>query len=302
MTLVTSADSPNRPYRIQRPEGACAPLIIASPHSGSIYPSDFLRRSRLDLRLLRRSEDAFVDELVADAPSLGLPLICARYARAYVDLNRAPDELDPTLFNAPLPDDARCDSERVAAGLGVIPRVAGIGLDIYSSRLPLSEAFARLETVHRPYHAALKALLEEARSTHGYAVLLDCHSMPSAALPPAFRNGQPRPQMILGNRWGQSCAPSVLTLVRNAIEAVGYRTALNTPYSGGYTTEAYGQPERNVHVIQIEIDRSLYMSELHLTRTEGLATLRRHLTEVFGAICAGLPSLNLAPVLRPAAE
>ncbi len=302
MTLVTLADSPNRPYRIQRPEGLCAPLIIASPHSGTIYPSDFLRRSRLDLRLLRRSEDAFVDELVSDAPSLGLPLICARYARAYVDLNRAPDELDPAMFSGKLPDHARCDSDRVAAGLGVIPRVAGIGLDIYSSRLPLEEAFARLDAVHRPYHAALRELIEEARNTHGYAVLLDCHSMPSAALPPTMRNGQPRPQVILGNRWGESCAPSVLTLVQEAIEAAGYRTALNTPYSGGYTTEAYGQPCRNVHVVQIEIDRSLYMSELHLTRQPGLKMLRNHLSEVFAAVYAGLPGLNLKHALRPAAE
>lgn len=302
MTLVTSADSLNRPYRIQRPEGACAPLIIASPHSGTIYPSDFLRRSRLDLRLLRRSEDAFVDELVGDAPSLGLALICARYARAYVDLNRAPDELDPVMFCEPVPDDARCDSERVAAGLGVIPRVAGIGLDIYNAKLPLAEAYARLEAVHKPYHAALRALIDEARRTHGYAVLLDCHSMPSAALPPTSRTGQPRPQMILGNRWGESCSPAVLSLVQEAIEAAGYRTALNTPYSGGYTTEAYGQPHRNVHVVQIEIDRSLYMSELHLTRQAGLTTLRRHLAQVFAAVHAGLPALRLAPALRPAAE
>ena len=302
MTLVTLADSPNRSYRIQRPEGACAPLIIASPHSGTIYPSDFLRRSRLDLRLLRRSEDAYVDELVGDAPSLGLALICARYARAYVDLNRAPDELDPLMFSEPVPDTARCDSDRVAAGLGVIPRVAGIGLDIYNGKLPLAEAYTRLEAVHKPYHAALRALIDEARSIHGYAVLLDCHSMPSAALPPSSRSGQARPQMILGNRWGESCSPAILSLVQGAIEAAGYRTALNTPYSGGYTTEAYGQPHRNVHVVQIEIDRSLYMSELHLTRQAGLTTLRRHLAQVFSAVQAGLPALNLATALRPAAE
>lgn len=302
MTLVTLADSPNRPYRIQRPEGACAPLIVASPHSGTIYPSDFLRSSRLDLRLLRRSEDAFVDELVADAPSLGLPLLSARYARAYVDLNRAPDELDPAMFRDPLPDHARCDTERVAAGLGVIPRVAGIGLDIYNTKLPLEEAYARLETVHRPYHAALRELIEEARRTHGFALLLDCHSMPSAALPPTSRTGQSRPQMILGNRWGESCSPAVLSLVQRAIEAEGYHTALNTPYSGGYTTEAYGQPEHRVHVVQIEIDRSLYMSELHLTRQAGLATLRRHLANVFAAVRDGLPGLDLASGLRPAAE
>lgn len=303
MTLVTFADSLNRPYRIQRPAGPCAPLIVASPHSGTVYPPDFLRRSRLDLRLLRRSEDAFVDELVGDAPALGLALISARYARAYLDLNRAPDELDPGMFNEPLPDHAYSESDRVAAGLGVIPRVAGIGLDIYNTRLPLEEAYARIETVHRPYHAALRGLIEEARQTHGYALLLDCHSMPSAALPSAARTGQPRPHMVLGNRWGEACCPSVLTLVRNAIEAQGYRTALNIPYSGGYTTEIYGQPSRNIHVVQIEIDRSLYMSEVHLTRQAGLSTLRRHLASAFATVRDGLPALGLgSPGLRPAAE
>lgn len=296
------AETLNRPYQIQRPAGACAPLIIASPHSGTVYPPDFLRRSRLDLRLLRRSEDAFVDELVADAPALGLPLICARYARAYVDLNRAPDELDPTMFTEPLPAYARSVTERVAAGLGVVPRVAGVGLDIYHTKLPLGEALARVETVHAPYHAALRQLIEDARRAHGYALLLDCHSMPSAALPKSCGSGSPRPHIILGNRWGESCAPSVLALVRNAMEAEGYCTALNTPYSGGYTTEIYGQPERNVHVVQIEIDRSLYMSELHLTRTAGLATLRRNLARIFQVIRDGLPALNLGAPLRPAAE
>lgn len=296
------ADTSNRPYEIQRPEGACAPLIIASPHSGTIYPAEFLRRSRLDLRLLRRSEDAYVDELVSDAPSLGLPLILARYARAYVDLNRAPDELDPSMFSEPLPEHARRVTDRVAAGLGVVPRVAGVGLEIYNTRMSLAEALARVETVHAPYHAALRGLIEEARRLHGYALLLDCHSMPSAALPRPSRTGEPRPNIILGNRWGESCAPAVLTLVREALEAEGYTVALNTPYSGGYTTEAYGRPERNVHAVQIEIDRSLYMSELHLTRTPGLVTLRRNLARIFTVIRDRLPALDLGVALRPAAE
>ena len=302
MVTDTSAETLNRPYQIQRPAGVCAPLIIASPHSGTLYPPDFLRRSRLDLRLLRRSEDAFVDELVADAPSLGLSLICARYARAYVDLNRAPDELDPAMFFDPLPSYARCLSERVAAGLGVVPRVAGIGLDIYNTKLPLSEALARIETVHVPYHAALKDLIEEAQRAHGYALLLDCHSMPSAALPQPSKTGARRPDIVLGNRWGESCSPAVLGLVRGALEAEGYYIALNTPYSGGYTTEVYGQPERNVHVVQIEIDRSLYMSELHLTRSTGLAALRQNIARIFRTIRDGLPALNLGQTLRPAAE
>lgn len=301
MNAGTTAESQNRPYRVERPAGSCAPLVIASPHSGTVYPPDFLRRARLDLRLLRRSEDAYVDEIVADAPSLGLALISAIYARAYVDLNRAPYELDPAMFADPLPAYARTNSERVAAGLGVVPRVAGIGLDIYSTKLPISEALARIELAHHPYHTALQALLDEARQIHGYAVLLDCHSMPSAAIPQP-KPGASRPNIVLGNRWGESCCPAILGLVRDSIEAAGYRTVLNDPYPGGYTTESYGKPAENVHVVQIEIDRSLYMSELQLTRHAGLTTLRNDFAKIFRQIRDGLSTLGLGTALRPAAE
>lgn len=288
-------------YRIERPTGVSQPVVLASPHSGDYYPDTLLRMSRLSLALLRRSEDAYVHELFRDGPVLGMPLIAATHARAYVDLNRAPYELDPAMFAEPLPSFAQPDTDRVAAGLGVLPRVAGIGLDIYTAKLPLAEAQQRIEYIYRPYHNALKSLVEETRSEHGYAVLLDCHSMPSAALPPD-RPGHRQADVVLGDRWGAACNSGVRQLLRQGFERAGYRVALNEPYSGGHTTEIHGAPSRGLHVIQIELNRRLYMDETRLTRTSNLAALRDDICDILSRFAAGLPALGLDRPLRAAAE
>ncbi|HQN49841.1 MAG TPA: N-formylglutamate amidohydrolase, partial [Phenylobacterium sp.] len=155
------------------------PLVFASPHSGRLYPEDM--DAALDGVAIRRSEDAYVDELVAAAPELGCTLITARLARAYIDVNREPFELDPSMFADELPDFARARSARVQAGLGAIARVVSEGLEIYDRKLTFAEARARIEGAHGPYHAALARLLGEAHAAHGMAVLIDWHSMPAAA-------------------------------------------------------------------------------------------------------------------------
>lgn len=261
-------------------DGAAAPtpLVFASPHSGRRYPEDMMAAAALDSVAIRRSEDAFVDALIAGAPALGAAVISAQLARAYVDVNREPFELDPAMFADELPDFARARTARVAAGLGTIARVVSEGQEIYRRKLTFAEANARIEGAHRPYHAALQRLLGEAHAAHGFAILVDWHSMPAAA---ARTTGRERPcDIVLGDRFGAACSSALTNRVERELEALGYRVARNTPYAGGYTTEHYGRPARRTHALQIEMNRSLYLDEATLAPTEGFERLKRHLEQL----------------------
>ena len=233
------------------------PLVFASPHSGRLYPADMMDAAALDAQSIRRSEDAFVDDLIADAPRLGVATITARYARAYIDLNREAFELDPAMFADELPEFARARTARVAAGLGAIARVVSDGQEIYARKLMFAEARGRIDGAHRPYHETLTDLIAEARAAHGFAILIDWHSMPAAA---ARTGGRDRPcDIVLGDRFGAACAGVLPARVERELESLGYRVARNTPYAGGYTTEHYGRPSRRVHALQVEINRALYL-------------------------------------------
>jgi len=255
------------------PRIATSPIVFASPHSGRDYPQDLLRNSRLDRHALRQSEDSYVDLLFDDAPNYGAPLLRALFPRAYVDVNRARDELDPRMFADALPRDADSRSSRVIAGLGVIPRIVADGHDIYSRKLFYTDAQRRLTTCYDPYHAALSTLIEDARSQYGYVVLIDCHSMPSAGGLP-LRAGEPRIDLVLGDRFGSSCAPSITDLAEHTLGALGYEVARNAPYAGGYVAASYGRPKSGVHVLQIEISRALYLDEERIARNSGFDGLR----------------------------
>lgn len=251
------------------------PLVFASPHSGRLYPDDMMAAAALDAQSIRRSEDAYVDDLIAAAAPLGVATISARFARAYIDLNREAFELDPGMFADELPEFARARTARVAAGLGAIARVVSEGQEIYARKLTFAEARSRIEGAHRPYHENLKRLIEEAHAAHGFAILIDWHSMPAAA---ARTGGRDRPcDMVLGDRFGAACAGILPTRVERELEALGYRVARNTPYAGGYTTEHYGRPARRVHALQIEINRALYLDEATLAPTAGFDALKAHL-------------------------
>jgi N-formylglutamate amidohydrolase len=244
-------------FEVLRPPAAAArtPLVFASPHSGRIYPADMRAAAGLSANAVRRSEDALVDRLLERAPESGCVVIAARYARAYIDVNREPYELDAAMFSDELPDYARARTARVAAGLGSIARIVAEGQEIYDRKLTFAEARARVEGVHRPYHSALSALMSEARDGHGSAVLIDWHSMPAAATAgPGPAQGA---QMVLGDRFGQACSPRLTQAVEQALAAMGYRTARNAPYAGGHTTEHYGRPRERMHALQIEISRGL---------------------------------------------
>ncbi len=243
------------PYHLALPARRQGCVVFSSPHSGADYPQQMLAVSPLSRLVLRSSEDAFVEQLLRAAPSLGAPLIAARFPRAWVDLNRGSDELDPALIEGLR---GQRLNPRVAAGLGVIPRVVAAGRAIYPGKISRAEAQARIDAVWHPYHARLGTLLSEAHAAHGVAVLIDVHSMPHEVL--ASTPGR-APHIILGDRFGASSAPWVSASVEAAFAAEGLRVARNAPFAGAYIAQAHGRPRYGRHVVQVEIDRALYMDE-----------------------------------------
>lgn len=280
-------------FKLVRPTRQTLPLVLASPHSGRDYPASFLAQSRLEPHVLRRSEDCYVDEIFAGAVGLGAPLLAALFPRSFVDPNREPHELDPTMFDGPVPPHVNSRSPRVAAGLGMIPRIVATGEEIYRRRLSYAEAAQRLDQCYVPYHEALRRAVEETRDRFGFCLLLDCHSMPSIGLPPEVAD-KARVDVILGDCFGTACAPRVTEAAEAALRRLGYSLRRNTPYAGGFTTKHYGRPDEGVHALQIELNRSLYMDETSLTRRPYLSTLASHMEQLVGALAA-LPSTILTP-------
>ena len=279
-------------HEIVRPERQSAPLVLASPHSGTDYPAAFVAESPLSAHDLRRSEDSFVDELFGEAPALGVPLLRAKFPRAFIDPNREPFELDPGMFEDALPDYVNVHSSRVAAGLGTIARVVSSGREIYGHKLRFAEAAERINTYYRPYHTALRRLIEETRQQFGYCVLIDCHSMPSVGGPMDPDAGHGRAHFILGDGFGSACEGTIADAVEAVLQRQGHRVARNRPFAGGYTTRHYGRPAEGVHALQIEINRALYMDEERIDRLAALPRVAAQMTElVFALTGIGLADL-----------
>ncbi len=290
----------NPAFEVTEPDVLDCPLVFSSPHSGNIYPRRFLDRTRLSSIQLRRSEDAFVDDLFAGGVTLGAPLIRARFPRTYLDLNREPYELDPRMFDDRLPPFANTRSMRVAGGLGTIPRVVGQAQEIYADRLPLGEALRRIEKLYKPYHDRLRELILRTQQIFGLAVLVDCHSMPSAASSAGVvpvgglfnaasrvsgdAEAKARADFVIGDRHGTSCAAFLVDVVEEELRRFGYKVARNKPYAGGFITEHYGNPSANCHAIQIEVSRALYMDEQSVTRSERFAEVSAALTKDAAAL------------------
>ena len=211
----------------------------------------------------------------------GVSVIAARLARVYLDVNREAWELDPGMFSDELPPYARGGSARVAAGLGAIARIVSEGEEVYARKLTFAEARERMEAVHAPYHGALTGLLDEALAAHGLAVLVDWHSIPSAAARQAAGGAC---DIVLGDRFGGACAPAIARLAEHELTSMGYAVRRNSPYAGGYTTEYYGRPARGVHALQIEVNRALYVDEATLCLTPGFTALKADLERLFGAL------------------
>lgn len=265
-----SADAIAPPLDLRRPAEQLVPLVVASPHSGSEYPSAFVAASRLDPVTLRRSEDAFVDEIFGDTPRLGAPMLAARFPRAYLDVNREAWELDPGMFADVLPDYVNARSPRVRMGLGTIARVVASGEEIYGGKLSFADAQERIETLYRPYHAALERLVEDTAAGFGFCLVVDCHSMPSGA---NGNVGREAVDIVLGDCHGAACAPQIVESARRYLTRRGFVVALNAPYAGGFTTGHYGRPRHGRHALQVEINRSIYMDERNYDRRPGFAQL-----------------------------
>lgn len=274
-----TVDSEEPTFQVVTPSGPPTPLVFASPHSGDRYPGDMGARADLPTLSLRSAEDALVDRLIASGPDHGATLIRGVIGRAYVDLNRSPDDLDPLLIEdaAALP----APGPKVAAGYGVLPRLTGDGLALYDRRLTLAEAQGRLARVHHPYHHALAQGMQAAHARHGRAVLIDWHSMPSRAA------GGPRgPDVVLGDRHGASCGAALSRRLRALFESLGLKVALNRPYAGGYSTQLWGRPDQGYEAIQVELSRALYLDEASLAPSPAFERRRAALTRLIAALCA----------------
>src|SRR4051812_11980849 len=262
------------PFEIHEPAECRGSVVFNSPHSGRVYPRAFLSSAKLDLATLRRSEDSFVDELIAGVVPRGHPLVRVHFPRCYVDVNREPYELDPRMFDGRLPSFANTRSMRVAGGLGTVARVVGDAQEIYGQRIPVDDAIRRIEVLYKPYHRALRRLFSRVHRDFGAAVLIDCHSMPSSA---GNKDERPRADVVLGDRYGTSCGGLVVETIEATLRSQGYVVSRNKPYAGGFITEHYGNPAAGLHSIQIEINRALYMDERRYERSAAFDRLARHI-------------------------
>ena len=286
-------------FDVVEPRRSISSVVFSSPHSGSVYPGRFLATVKLDALALRRSEDAYVDELYARAPDLGAPLLRTHFPRAFLDVNREPYELDPRMFEDRLPAFANTRSMRVAGGLGTIARVVGEAREIYGRKLAVADALGRIESLYKPWHARLRGLLQRAERDFGGSVLVDCHSMPSATGRGSGPEERQRADIVLGDRYGTSCDVMLVDVVEAELRRRGYNVFRNKPYAGGFITEHYGNPALGRHALQIEVNRRLDMDEKTMARHSGFAPLAADLASMATALIEAARSL---PARRAAAE
>ncbi len=279
------------PFEIVEPATWRAPIIFNSPHSGSVYPRSFLEASRIDVSALRRSEDSFMDDMITGLSRMGFAVVKVNFPRSFVDVNREPYELDPRMFNGRLPSFANTRSMRVAGGLGTLPRVVGDGQEIYRERLSVEDGLSRIETLYKPYHRALRRLIGKVFDAFGTVILVDCHSMPSVGI---SRDEPRRPDVVIGDRYGTSCAAHLPIVVEEALGPMGYSLGRNKPYAGGFITEHYGNPASGLHAVQIELNRAIYMDERKRERSERFAKVVADFAAL-AAVLAKIPLDSLGP-------
>jgi len=295
--MSESQDEFDPPFEALEPDQCRGAVLFNSPHSGRVYPRAFLLTSRLDLATLRRSEDSFVDDLIAGLVARGHPIMRAHFPRCYVDVNREPYELDPRMFDGRLPSFANTRSMRVAGGLGTVARVVGDAQEIYDQRMSVTEALRRIDRLYKPYHRTLRRLFTKLHRDFGAAILVDCHSMPSAT---GSRDERPRADVVIGDRYGTSCVGIVAETIEEALRGFGYAVSRNKPYAGGFITEHYGNPTTGLHAVQLEINRALYMDERRYERSQSFDRLASEL-EALADRLAQIPLEELRPY-RAAAE
>ena len=270
---------PPLPFLRIGPDSPASPVVLSVPHAGREYSEALLRSSRLPRSALESLEDRLVDRLVWRALGSGATGIVATAPRAEIDLNRDEREIDPAMVVPPPPARSILPSARTRGGLGLIPsRIGGAG-SIWLQRLPEKELRRRIEQIHRPYHQALAEMLERARERFGVAILLDCHSMPP-------RDQASAPRIVLGDRHGATISPDLLAAAVDAAKARGFAAGMNVPYAGGYITARHGKPSQNIHALQLEIDRSLYLDEKLREPGSGFDSTARLIAEIAAALAS----------------
>jgi len=269
----------HRAYTLESTPTPLSCAVFSSPHSGAEYPVGFLRNACLTPLQLRSSEDAYVDRLIGD--TRGAPVIKARRPRAYVDLNRAADELDAGLIHKV---NGGRTNPRVAAGLGVIPRVVAGGRAIQRGKLSMTDVNARLEECYYPYHTALRGLIDAQHQRFGTCYLFDIHSMPHSALPRGLFSRTP--EIVLGDRYGTACDRWLSDIVEELFVNAGFEVSRNSPFAGGYITRHYGAPGTGIHALQIEIDRSLYMDESRVELRQDFEAIQARISGVLTRIAS----------------
>ena len=262
-----------RQHTIVEPDSLTSGVVFALPHSGRDYGVSFLNQSILDEISIRSSEDAFLDQLIDGIEKYGAPKIIANAPRAFIDLNRSTDELDPALISG-IKNNVR--NPRISSGLGVIPRVVSHGKEIYRGKLSLEQAQSRIEYYWKPYHKDLSILLTRAQSIYGQSLLIDMHSMPheAVAIQSSFIKA---PEIVVGDRFGMSSDPEFTNLIVSILKHHGFRVAKNTPFAGAFITKHHGKIKERTHAIQLEIDRSLYMNEVQISPNSGFDKLKSRL-------------------------
>lgn len=274
---------------IEKPASAL-PVVFDSPHSGAEYPDDFLYAC--PFAELQKAEDTYVDDLFSEASAHGASMLKALFPRSYIDANRAGDDIDPEILEGDWPTELHGPinpTTRSASGIGLIRRLVRPGLPVYDRRLAASEIMARIENYYRPYHAALKDLLDEAHYNYGQVWHINCHSMPASTAVPhkphSLYLGSPRGlDIVLGDRNGSTAGREFVHSARAFLEGLGYRIGLNDPFKGAELVKLYSAPTRGRHSLQIEINKALYMDEKTGERSSNFANLKDDLTK-FIAFC-----------------
>ena len=278
-------------FHLTCPDIPKVPFLFNSPHSGADYPDHFLKQSRLDALVLRKTEDAFVNQLFDNVVSYGAVFLQAMFPRSFIDLNREPYELDKSMLVGALPAHANTKSARVRNGLGTVARLVSEYEAIYKRRLPVEAVLRRIELIYKPYHKMLGQQLDEIYEKWGLSVLVDCHSMPS--ITPLGRINR-QADIVIGDRYGTSCDTSITNHVRESLASKGYNVTLNKPYAGGFITQNYGRPEEGRHAIQIEINRAIYMDESRIEKTSNFSLLKKDLDEAMQEVVQQVTEEHLA--------
>ena len=270
-----------------------AALVLDSPHSGVAYPADF--GHACDLAVLRQAEDTHVEKLYDFAPALGIAWIEALFPRSYIDVNRNTTEFDVTLVDGPWADAVETEPAalgKVRLGKGLIWRMTDDGMPIYKRKLTAAEVRQRIDRCWRPYHQAVERAIAQAHARHGYSIHLNCHSMPAVASSYATDfPGLAHADFVIGDRDGSTAAPALSALVCEILRGFGYDVSHNHPYKGVELVRRYGDPARQRHSIQVEVNRKLYMDETTLQPHAGFATLRGHLKQLVERLLATDPRL-----------